>query len=228
MKPFSFNLLDFYSSHKKTVKARNLIDRLEEDSEDLPPQLTEFLKSSDNEDTLLSWAQSFCNIDVNHDQFIQEEELKNYVRTHYRSAMYLKKDIEQVLASALKHFKAAVRENESDSDESIGSLTFKLFFKMMYQLHCVRKDAIGEADFKLYEFLRSTSAKSAASRDDDDADKNAQVIEKAAGLVVGGLVHIFCTHDTSHISRTSHVTHRRVAKRHRQTLQRIARRMLQA
>jgi hypothetical protein len=228
MKPFSFNLLDFYSSRKKTVKARNLIDRLKEDSEDLPLQLTEFLNSSDNEDTLLSWAQSFCNIDVDHDQFIQEEELKNYVRTHYRSAMYLKKDIDQVVASALKHFKAAVRENESDSDESIGSLTFKLFFKMMHQLHSVRKDAIGEADFKLYEFLRSTSAKSAASRDDDDADKNAKVIEKAAGLVVGGLVHIFCTHDTSHISRTSHVTHRRVAKRHRQTLQRIARRMLQA
>ena len=77
MKPFSFNLLDFYSSRKKTVKARNLIDRLKEDSEDLPLQLTEFLNSSDNEDTLLSWAQSFCNIDVDHDQFIQEEELKN-------------------------------------------------------------------------------------------------------------------------------------------------------
>jgi len=177
-------LLDLFSRDKQTAESRRLVARLQEEVDDFPVQIADFIKNTDNEANLLIWAQLFLNIDVNNDQLIEQDEFRRYVQTNYQSSTFLKKVNEEVLASALKHFKAAVRENEHDLDEATASLTFNSFIKMMYHLHSVGKDANVEADFKLYKFLSKTSAKAPLSRD-DSSDKNAKTIEKAAGFGLG-------------------------------------------
>jgi hypothetical protein len=123
---------------------------------------------------LLSWAQSFCNIDSNRNQTIDHDEFRDYVQKNYKSATK-----KEVLALAMKHFKAAVKEHDHDHDEEVG-LDFKHFVKMMQELKKGAEDpSINEADYKFYTFLKKTNAKK--ELDVDSSVKNAKIIERAAG-----------------------------------------------
>jgi hypothetical protein len=132
---------------------------------------------------LLTWAQSFCNIDSNNNQMIEPQEFKAYVQQNYRSAIRQKKDEKVVVDVAMKYFKAALKESENDS-EDIGALDFKHFVNMMQDLRRVARHS-SEADFKFYDFLRKTNAKKEIA--EDSSVRNAKLIEKAAGLIVGSL-----------------------------------------
>lgn len=139
---------------------------------------------------ILNWAQSFSNMDSNQNQIIEQDEFREYVKEKYSSRLLTKKDAREVLTAAMRHFKAAVQENENEKyGDDVGGLDFKHFVKMMQELHKQKKEAhpdFGEADFKFYEFLKRNAKYVATSaRDDDSSDKYAKIIEKAAGLIVG-------------------------------------------
>jgi hypothetical protein len=179
------SMFEIFSVDKLTGQARTLIERLAEETKDLPSHdFTDFIRSTDNEGTLLSWAQSFCSIDINHDKIIEDEEYRHYVHQNYRSATLSKKDEDRVLAAAMEHFKSAARENDGDSDENSGGITFRLFVKMMHRLRSERHISRAEVDFKLYEFLNSTRTKVTACREDSSAEQNAKITEKASGLLL--------------------------------------------
>jgi hypothetical protein len=148
------------------------------------------LVESDEMENLLNWAQCFSNIDSNRNQIIEQDEFREYVKEKYSSPIFTKKDAREVLTVAMRHFKAAVQENDNEKcGDDVGGLDFKHFVKMMQELQKQKKEDhpdFGEADFKFYEFLKKNAKYVATSaRDDDSSDKYAKIIEKAAGLIVG-------------------------------------------
>ena len=201
------SMFEIFSVDKLTGQARTLIERLADETKDLPShEFTDFIRSTDNEGTLLSWAQSFCSIDINHDKIIEDEEYRHYVHQNYRSATISKKDEDGVLAAAMEHFKSAARENDGDSDENPGGITFRLFVKMMHRLRSERNISRAEVDFKLYEFLNNTRTKDTACREDSSAEQNAKITEKASGLLFALHLHNIEDSNVTCLSSQSGVT----------------------
>jgi hypothetical protein len=174
MLQFATGLFARDADKQQSMNAKKVVQSFKQNAEGDPEhaQLCEF---AEREDLLSNWAQSFCNIDTSGNGIVDEQEFKEYVEKNKSSA--------EILKTAMHNYRLAVQENESDSlDESAsGGLTFYLFMRMMRTLHSKKTDADG----KVYEFLKKTKAKTGSVQKEDSLDKNARIIEKAAGLLVG-------------------------------------------
>ena len=187
-------LLGFFGRHQRlSTTARNLVTYLKQNLDD-DPDLHLYFDKENHDDELSRWAQSFCNIDANCNLIIDKKELQEYVQKHYRSPYFWirnKKDEQDVLAAAMKHFKSAAQEKEDVSDDAC-ALTFKHFVRMMVKLKELPKDP-NDADCKFFEFLKNATGTLPRR---DYSDKSAKIIEKSAGLFHASSVicHFSCSH----------------------------------
>jgi hypothetical protein len=164
---------------KQSTNAKKMVQSFKKSAEG-DPELAQLCEFAEREDLLSNWAQSFCNIDTSGNGIVDEQEFKEYVEKNKSSA--------EILKTAMHNYRLAVQENESDSlDESAsGGLTFYLFMRMMRTLHSKNT----HADGRVYEFLGEKKAKTESVQNEDSMEKNAKIIEKAAGLLGGCILFV--------------------------------------